>query len=192
MDETSEDEDCFLADLKPDGGLKVCGSTKDTCDDLYFSKKVSYCAAVNIHKGLNPYFLLGCWLAAASTSWPFLSLSFADLDSFSSSSSLSLFSLPESDSLPDSELGDSSASRLAFRGGELSAELSSLSDPDDDSRFTGSAGDEPGELSPLSDEEDDLASLSVTAIMWLWCEKSGGRCRKSGSEEKSFRDAKQP
>ena len=36
MDETFEDEDCFLADLKPGGGLNACGSIKETCDDLYF------------------------------------------------------------------------------------------------------------------------------------------------------------
>lgn len=39
MDETFEDEDCFLADLKPGGGLNACGSMKETCDDLYFCKK---------------------------------------------------------------------------------------------------------------------------------------------------------
>ena len=31
-DETLEEEDCFFADLKPEGGLKVCGSMKETLD----------------------------------------------------------------------------------------------------------------------------------------------------------------
>lgn len=31
-DETLEDEDCFFADLKPDGGLKACGSINETLD----------------------------------------------------------------------------------------------------------------------------------------------------------------
>lgn len=29
-DETWEEEDCFFADLNPDGGLKACGSVKET------------------------------------------------------------------------------------------------------------------------------------------------------------------
>lgn len=90
----------------------------------------------------------------------------------SDTSSLSLLPLTDSDSLPDSELDDSSASRLTFGAGELLAELSSLSDPDDDSsawRFAGGAGDELGELSPLSDKEEDWASFLTAAIIRLRC-----------------------
>lgn len=134
-------------------------------------KQVSYCTGrKRPYRRLDPYFLLDCWLASAVfTSWSFLS----DASSLSSPSlSLSLLPLSDPDSLPDSELDDSSASRSAFGAGELLAELSSLSDPDDDSstsRFAGGAGDELGELSPLSDEEEDWASFLATAIMRLRC-----------------------
>lgn len=32
MDETLEDEDCFFADLKPNGGLNAFGSINETLD----------------------------------------------------------------------------------------------------------------------------------------------------------------
>ena len=134
-------------------------------------KQVSYYTGrKHPYRRLDPYFLLDCWLASAVfTSWSFLS----DASSLSSPSlSLSLLPLSDPDSLPDSELDDSSASRSAFGAGELLAELSSLSDPDDDSsvsRFAGGAGDELGELSLLSDEEEDWASFLATAIMRLPC-----------------------
>lgn len=39
-DETLEDEDCFFADLKPNGGLKACGSINEILD-LFQAEYVS-------------------------------------------------------------------------------------------------------------------------------------------------------
>lgn len=50
MDEAFEEEGCFLVGLKPVGGLKACGSTNETWDDL--QKRVSELRKLYILKSL--------------------------------------------------------------------------------------------------------------------------------------------
>lgn len=56
MDETLEDDDCFFADLKPNGGLKAFGSINETLD---------LCQATDVSRGPNhqphSFFLTSSW-----------------------------------------------------------------------------------------------------------------------------------
>jgi len=142
-DETLEDEDCFFADLKPEGGLKACGSMKETLD-LVQAVNVSRGRQISIPWSLSYSFLVGSSLFSSSSAEAFSSLSL----------SLSLSLLPlslwleASDPLPDSDspLDDSSASRFILTGeDDLLDPLSSLSDSSD----------------------DDLGSCLTTAIVFI-------------------------